>query len=762
TCVGGDNALWTDNGSYLTTAGGEFIDVSYFVATSTTASTFPYASSTALTVSGSTYLGSFTGSLQAVDGLVSASSSLSSAFIEDVYLRNDGNDTTTGILTASSYLSSGSGTSTLANLWANIFQAGSLIETPYFNATSTTATSTIAWGLSANALNITSTSATSTFANGIKLTGGCYLLADGTCAGSGGGTTIGSTVTSGTAGSILFVDGSGNLGQDNTNFYFDDTNNRLGLGTTSPYAKLSVVGDIVMESFNATSTTATSTVAGNLQVSGNLQVGTGTLTLTSSGIQSSSALTLTSGSATYTYPTALGADNQVLTTDSSGTLTWTNAGGGVSSADLEVVENSIVLNAFRMSMLTATTTQQNQDSIVDEFRSEGGIDTATSTNESYDSADFYTNTTSGGVAPTGGTITTSGGNTIHTFTSDGTFTVASGASGSINALLVGGGAGGGSGGEPGGGGGGGIIEITSRTLTAAGYSVVVGGGGAGGIAVDGISGSSTTFDGETATGGGFGDGDGGGGGAGANGGGARESQTGGTGTAPTPVGGDATAQGGFNGGNDQGGGAGAGAVGGNGPGSNDGGDAGAGYQSNIDGNNYYWGGGGGGAGHSALGDGGNGGVGGGGAGGGASSGTGGGSAKNTGGNGSGTTPGNGGANTGGGGGGAGHGSVAGGNGGSGVVIVAFTTGALDSPTVTESTTLISNTTVAETQPDQANIVMLVENSTTTPTLNTDIKAWATRGGDSGDITQNWTQITLTDQGDFDTTAQRQILVGSAD
>jgi hypothetical protein len=53
---------------------------------------------------------------------------------------------------------------------------------------------------------------------------------------------------------------------------------------------------------------------------------------------------------------------------------------------------------------------------------------------------------------------------------------------------------------------------------------------------------------------------------------------------------------------------------------------------------------------------------------------------------------------------------------------------------THDTTLISNTTVAESQPDQANIVMLVENSTTTPTLNTDIKAWATRAGDSGDIT----------------------------
>jgi hypothetical protein len=64
-----------------------------------------------------------------------------------------------------------------------------------FNATSTTATSTIAGGLKTGTLSVTSTSATSTFANGLRITSGCYLLADGTCAGSGGGTTIGSTVT---------------------------------------------------------------------------------------------------------------------------------------------------------------------------------------------------------------------------------------------------------------------------------------------------------------------------------------------------------------------------------------------------------------------------------------------------------------------------------------------------------------------------------------------------------------------------------------
>src|SRR3990167_4896370 len=61
-------------------------------------------------------------------------------------------------------------------------------------ATTTTATSTFQ-GLSGNLLNITSTSATSTFANGIQLTGGCFGLIGGSCAGTGGGTTPTATTT---------------------------------------------------------------------------------------------------------------------------------------------------------------------------------------------------------------------------------------------------------------------------------------------------------------------------------------------------------------------------------------------------------------------------------------------------------------------------------------------------------------------------------------------------------------------------------------
>ena len=76
---------------------------------------------------------------------------------------------------------------------------------------------------------------------------------------------------------------------------------------------------------------------------------------------------------------------------------------------------------------------------------------------------------------TGGTITTSGGYTIHTFTSSGTFTPS--ASTTVDYLVVAGG--GGSGGYGGGGGAGGFRTGTGLAVTAQAYSVTVGAGGSG-------------------------------------------------------------------------------------------------------------------------------------------------------------------------------------------------------------------------------------------------------------------------------------------
>lgn len=64
------------------------------------------------------------------------------------------------------------------------------------------------------------------------------------------GVTYGGTGTSTqfTSGSVVFAGGSGVYAQDNSNFFWDDTNNRLGIRTTSPAAPLhvSATGDAIL------------------------------------------------------------------------------------------------------------------------------------------------------------------------------------------------------------------------------------------------------------------------------------------------------------------------------------------------------------------------------------------------------------------------------------------------------------------------------------------------------------------------------------
>ena len=83
------------------------------------------------------------------------------------------------------------------------------------------------------------------------------------------GITIGSTaISSGTAGRILF-EGSGNVVQESANLFWDNTNGRLGIGTSSPavsidarngfnlYTSGAAAGSHYLEAFSTTSTDAT-------------------------------------------------------------------------------------------------------------------------------------------------------------------------------------------------------------------------------------------------------------------------------------------------------------------------------------------------------------------------------------------------------------------------------------------------------------------------------------------------------------------------
>jgi hypothetical protein len=71
------------------------------------------------------------------------------------------------------------------------------------------------------------------------------------------GITIGTTaITSGTVGRVLFQ-GSGNVVQQSPSLFWDSTNNRLGIGTSTPTSAIQVVGSTNVEGlFNITNNTA--------------------------------------------------------------------------------------------------------------------------------------------------------------------------------------------------------------------------------------------------------------------------------------------------------------------------------------------------------------------------------------------------------------------------------------------------------------------------------------------------------------------------
>jgi hypothetical protein len=195
------------------------------------------------------------------------------------------------------------------------------------------------------------------------------------------------------------------------------------------------------------------------------------------------------------------------------------------------------------------------------------------------------------IVATGGTVTTSGGFRIHSFTSVGTtnFVLTSPSSITAQVLVV---AGGGAGGldDGGGGGAGGVIYNAAFTITSGTYGVVVGNGGTS----SGASGENSVLSSLTAVGGGGGANSNGNGGTGGSGGGIGW----GIGNGATP--GSGTAGQGFAGGSGTtapnyavGGGGGAGGVGGTGSGITPG-NGGIGVSHTIAGTTYNVGGGGGG------------------------------------------------------------------------------------------------------------------------------------------------------------------------
>jgi hypothetical protein len=286
----------------------------------------------------------------------------------------------------------------------------------------------------------------------------------------------------------------------------------------------------------------------------------------------------------------------------------------------------------------------------------GGGSNAANTNGSGGSGIVIISYTSATPKFVGGTLTTSGGNQIHTFTSSGTLSPLTPVTASY-LVVAGGGGGAGASNGGGAGGAGGLLTSSTTIYSGATYVVTVGAGGAGGTS--GTNGSDSVLLGTgittvTSIGGGRANNNANGSSGGSGGG---ASSTNGT----VYTGGAGTSGQGFAGGNSvstspfaTGGGGGASAVGANGSGSQSG-NGGAGTASSISGTSITYAGGGGGGGTAQGSTRGTGGAGGGGDGGASGS------------SGVSGTPNLGG----GGGGGSNSGGVVGGAGGSGVVIISY-------------------------------------------------------------------------------------------
>lgn len=92
----------------------------------------------------------------------------------------------------------------------------------------------------------------------------------GTVVPAGGGT---GTSTVFTQGSVVFADGSGIYAQDNANFFWDDTNNRLAVGTNTPVSNLDVNGNISVGTYAGTNAGPTN----GMIISGQVGIGTSTV-----------------------------------------------------------------------------------------------------------------------------------------------------------------------------------------------------------------------------------------------------------------------------------------------------------------------------------------------------------------------------------------------------------------------------------------------------------------------------------------------------
>ncbi|MDP3999486.1 MAG: hypothetical protein Q8P76_02740, partial [bacterium] len=249
--------------------------------------------------------------------------------------------------------------SQLLSVHGNAFFSGSLINVANITATGTLtfvnasttgmltvdggfisgASSTVVGNFSIAGVLRASSTATSTFAGGIKLSGGCFELADGTCAGSGGGLTVGGAITGGTGNRVLYED-STNLLAESANLTFD--------GLTLVTARASTTGMFTIGTSFISS--ASSTIASSLHVSGQLYASS-TLSVASLASLNGGFISVGSSTVAGNFHVS-GVFNASSTALVNGLSTLT--GGFISSASSTVTSGNLIVSAGSLGIGTTS------------------------------------------------------------------------------------------------------------------------------------------------------------------------------------------------------------------------------------------------------------------------------------------------------------------------------------------------------------------------------------------------------------------------
>ena len=388
----------------------------------------------------------------------------------------------TGIVTATSFVGSGSGltgvastdnikTSTTANFSDGIQVGGSTTLTGALSATTATANLIVvgsAVTVNSQGLDVTGVITATSFSG---------IDSDKISEGNTEVETV--DIGSGSDGHIkMTTDGTEKVRVTNQG--------RVGIGTTNPSNFVHIESDGNVQLMIDSNTTS-----GNTDECGVLFAASGT-TKSHFGLSVDPARGVGDANASDTFIKTIGTQAIRLATDSTTRC---------------VIEGSSGITNFQkaVGIGSYTTTQRNAIA----YLQSGTLifNNTTGTVQIWDGS-VWTNLTEQ-FAASGGTKTTSGSKTIHTFTSSGTFTVTSN-SANVRALIVGGGgAGGGQGGNDGsGGGGGGLVRFVTAipvSPSPGSYPIVIGaGGGATGSNTLGVDGSSSSAFGNTSPGGGGG------------------------------------------------------------------------------------------------------------------------------------------------------------------------------------------------------------------------------------------------------------------